>query len=160
MNGLGRSLEILLVEDNAADVRLVLEALKGSQIRNHISIIDDGKEALDFLHRRGRYPNAVRPDLILLDLNLPKVNGWEILASIKVNLDLKRIPVVVFTGSETEEDIEKCYNLHANCYITKPVELKQFTTIVRAIQKFWFTIVKLPKSQATFPRISKEDRIL
>jgi len=134
------------VEDNLGDVRLTLEAFKEEKIRNHLSVAGDGVEALTFLRREGPYANAPRPDFILLDLNLPKKDGHEVLAEIKGEEDLKGIPVVVLTTSNAEKDILKIYDLHANCYITKPVDLEQFITVVKFIEDFWFTIVKLSKS--------------
>ncbi len=139
-----KPIEILLVEDNEADVRLTREGLKESKVHSRLSVVEDGIEALAFIHREGKYADAPRPDLILLDLNLPKKNGAEVLAEIKEHPDFKRIPVVVMTISKDEEDILKSYNLHANCYITKPVDLKQFMQVVKQIDDFWFTIVKLP----------------
>jgi chemotaxis family two-component system response regulator Rcp1 len=136
--------EILLVEDNPGDVRLTREALKEGKILNNVSVVEDGVEALAFLRREGKYANAVRPDLILLDLNLPKKDGREVLAEIKVDPSLKKIPVVVLTTSAAEQDILKTYDLHANCYITKPVDLEQFIKIVQLIEDFWFTIARLP----------------
>jgi two-component system, chemotaxis family, response regulator Rcp1 len=118
--------------------------MENSKIRNTLSVVVDGVEALDFLYRRGQYAAAPRPDLVLLDLNLPKKNGREVLAEIKSDEDLKRIPVVILTSSKDEEDILKSYNLHANCYITKPIDLHQFVRVVKAIEDFWLTIVKLP----------------
>jgi two-component system, chemotaxis family, response regulator Rcp1 len=141
-------IEILLVEDNPGDADLAREAMENSKIRNTLSVVVDGVEALDFLYRRGKYAAAPRPDLILLDLNLPKKNGREVLAEIKCDEDLKRIPVVILTASKDEEDILKSYNLHANCYITKPIDLHQFVRVVRAIEDFWLTIVKLPPNGA------------
>lgn len=143
-DNMGRPIEILLVEDNPGDVRLTQEALKEGKVRNHLYVVFDGIEALAFLHREGDYTNSVRPDLILLDLNLPRMDGRELLAEIKDDDDLKRIPVVILTTSKAEEDVVKTYNLHANCYITKPVDLDQFITVVQAIEGFWMTIVKLP----------------
>ena len=140
----GRPVEILLVEDNPGDVRLTRETLKDSKLLNRMSVAVDGVEALAFLRREGRYAGEVRPDLILLDLNLPKKDGREVLAEIKADESLRRIPVVVLTTSSAEQDILKMYDLHANCYITKPVDLDQFSTVVRAIETFWFTIVKMP----------------
>ncbi|MEI6079425.1 MAG: response regulator [bacterium] len=137
-------LEILLVEDNPADVRLTTEALKEEKIYNNLNIVTDGVEAMAFLKREGKYAKAVRPDLILLDLNLPKKDGREVLKEIKNDDNLKAIPVVVLTVSKSEEDILRSYNLHANCYITKPVDLKQFIKVAKAVQDFWMTIVKLP----------------
>ena len=140
----GNLVEILMVEDNPGDVRLTQEALKESKVRNKMHVVGDGVEALAFLRREGQYAAAPRPDLILLDLNLPKMNGREVLVEIKEDPDLKRIPVVILTISQAEEDILKTYNLHANCYITKPVDFDQFIKIVRSIEEFWLTIVKLP----------------
>jgi CheY-like chemotaxis protein len=140
----GRPVEILLVEDNPGDVRLMQESFKESKVRNTLHVIRDGVEALAFLRGGGEYADAPRPDLVLLDLNLPKKDGREVLAEIKEDPDLKRIPVVVLTISKAEEDILKSYNLHANCYITKPIDLEQFLGVVKAIDEFWFTIVKLP----------------
>jgi len=137
-------IEILLVEDNLADVRLTREALKEEKLYNNLSVVNDGVEALAFLHREGKYANAMRPDLILLDLNLPRKDGREVLKEIKDDPDLKSIPVVVLTISEAEKDIMISYNLHANCYITKPLDLNQFSIVVKSIQDFWLTIVKLP----------------
>ena len=146
INGaMGKPVEVLLVEDNPGDVRLTLEALKDGKVNKHLSVVEDGVEALAFLRREGKYADASRPDLILLDLNLPKKDGREVLAEIKTDEDLKRIPVVVLTTSKAEEDILKTYNLHANCYITKPVDFDQFV-VVRLVEDFWFTIVKLPRS--------------
>jgi len=141
-------IEILLVEDNPGDADLAREALENSKILNTLSVVDDGEKALAFLHRNGKYAQAPRPDLILLDLNLPKKNGREVLAEIKSDENLKRIPVVILTASKDEEDILKSYNLHANCYITKPIDLHQFVRVVRAIEDFWLTIVKLPPNGA------------
>jgi CheY-like chemotaxis protein len=135
--------EILLIEDNPGDVRLTLEALKDSKVYNHLSVVQDGVEAMAFLRCEGAYGAAPRPDLILLDLNLPKKDGFEVLREIKSDDDLRRIPVVVLTTSSNERDIVESYDLHANCYVTKPVDLKQFMMIVQNIQHFWFSIVKL-----------------
>jgi len=139
-----KSIEILLVEDNLGDVRLTREALTDGKVKNVLHVVRDGVEALDFLFKRGEFQNVVRPDLILLDLNLPKKDGREVLREIKKNEDLKTIPVVILTSSKADEDILKAYNLHANCYITKPVNFHQFTEVVKEIENFWFTIVKLP----------------
>lgn len=141
---LGRSIEILLVEDNPADVRLTQENFKESKLRNNLNVVSDGEEALAFLRREGKFRDAVRPDLIVLDLNLPKKDGREVLAEIKSDDRLKCIPVVILTISDAEEDILKSYDLYANCYITKPLDLDQFGKIVRSIEDFWLTIVKLP----------------
>jgi chemotaxis family two-component system response regulator Rcp1 len=137
-------IHILLVEDNPGDVRLVVESLKGSKIGNNMSVVADGESALEFLRRQGFYANAPRPDLILLDLNLPKKNGREVLAEFKADPDLKRIPVVIITSSTSDEDVLAAYNNYANCYVTKPVDLKQFIKIVKSIEEFWLSIVKLP----------------
>jgi len=137
-------IEILLVEDNPADVRLTVEALKEEKIYNNLHVVIDGEEALAFLRRKGKFEKAVRPDLILLDLNLPKIDGRDVLKEIKSDDSLKAIPVVVLTVSKSDEDILKSYNLHANCYISKPVDLKQFIKVAKSIQDFWLTIVKLP----------------
>jgi chemotaxis family two-component system response regulator Rcp1 len=139
-----RLLDILLVEDNPGDVRLTQEALKENKFRNSLHVAKDGVEAMAFLRREGRHAGAPRPDLILLDLNLPKKDGREVLSEIKSDADLKRIPVVILTTSQAEEDILKTYNLHANCYITKPVDLDRFIQVVRSIKEFWLAIVKLP----------------
>jgi CheY-like chemotaxis protein len=142
--GIGRPIEILLVEDNPADVRLMQEALKEGKVRNSMSVVPDGVEAMAFLRHEGRYANAPRPNLILLDLNLPRKNGREVLAEVKADDELKTIPVVVLTTSAASEDILISYNLHANCYITKPVDLNQFLRVVRSVNDFWLNIVKLP----------------
>ena len=137
-------IEVLLVEDNPADVRLTREAMKGSKIWSRLHVVEDGAEALAFVQQQGRHANAPRPDLILLDLNLPKKYGREVLSIIKADENLKRIPVVVLTTSQAEEDILKSYNLNANCYITMPVDFEQFMKIVKLVEEFWLTIVKLP----------------
>lgn len=137
-------IEILLVEDNPGDVRLTKEALKEGKVVNNLHTVGDGEEALAYLRRQGPFTQATRPDLILLDLNLPKKSGREVLAEIKKDPDLKRIPVVILTVSEAEQDIIKSYNLHANCYITKPVNLEQFMEVVQSIENFWLTVVMLP----------------
>ena len=141
---MGRPIDILLVEDNPGDVRLTVEALKEGKVNNKLHVANDGMEAMAFLHRQGKYSDAPHPDLILLDLNLPKKDGHEVLAEIKKDSMLKHIPVVVLTGSTAGEDILKTYNLHANCYITKPIDLEQFIMVVKSIKDFWLTIVKLP----------------
>lgn len=137
-------IEILLVEDNPGDVRLTREALKDAKMLNRLHVVEDGEAALSFLHRREQYVQAPRPDLILLDLNLPGTNGREVLADIKADAELKAIPVVILTTSRAEEDILKAYKLYANCYITKPVDFIQFIRVVKAIETFWLTIVTLP----------------
>jgi two-component system, chemotaxis family, response regulator Rcp1 len=139
-----KPIEILMVEDNPGDVRLTREALKHGKVSNTMHVVEDGVAALDFLYRRGAYGKAPRPDLILLDLNLPKKNGREVLQEIKQDTHLKTIPVVILTTSQAEEDVLRAYSLHANCYITKPVDFIQFTKIVRTIEEFWLTIVTLP----------------
>ncbi len=144
MGALTRPFEVLLVEDNAGDARLTREALKEGRIVNNLSVVPDGVEAMEFLRKRGRYLNSPRPDLILLDLNLPRKNGREVLEEIKNDPALRRIPVMVLTTSSAEQDLTSAYNLHANCYITKPVDLEQFMTVVRSIEHFWFHIVTLP----------------
>jgi CheY-like chemotaxis protein len=140
----GNPIEILLVEDNPGDARLAQEALKDSKILNNVNVVDDGVEAMAFLHRQGPYAKSPRPDLVLLDLNLPKKDGREVLAEMKAADELKRIPVVVLTTSKAEEDIAKSYDLHANCYITKPIDLEQFMKVVKSIEDFWLTVVRLP----------------
>jgi len=139
-----RPIEILMVEDNPGDIRLAVEALKEGKVRNRMHTVGDGEEALAFLRREKPYAEAPRPDLILLDLNLPKKTGQEVLAEIKEDPDLRRIPVVILTVSEAEADILKTYNLHANCYITKPVDLERFIEVVKSIENFWLTVVMLP----------------
>ena len=138
------SVEILLVEDNPGDRRLTKEVLKEAKMSNHLHEVVDGVEAIAFLRRQGEYADAPRPDLILLDLNLPKKDGWEVLEEIKADKELRLIPVVILTTSKADEDIVESYNGHANCYITKPVDLDQFITIVKSIESFWLTVVKLP----------------
>lgn len=136
--------EILLVEDSADDALLMMEALKGGKIANNLHVVVNGEEALEYLYQRGRFAEAIRPDIILLDLNLPRKDGREVLAEIKGDPDLMKIPVIVITTSSAQEDILKSYNLHANCYIQKPLGWKQFIDAVRSIENFWFSIVKLP----------------
>ena len=143
-NGIGRPVEILLVEDNPGDVRLTEEALKEGKVINNINLVNDGVEAVSFLHKEGKYADAVRPDLILLDLNLPKKDGREVLMEIKKDEALRRIPVVVLTTSKAEEDIIRTYDCHANCYITKPVDFDQFIKVVKSIEDFWLSLVRLP----------------
>ena len=141
------TVEILLVEDNPGDVRLTQEVLRDGKVRNNMHVVKDGVDAISFLHQTGDYAGAPRPDIILLDLNLPKKDGREVLAEIKANHDLKNIPVVVLTTSSAEQDIFRSYDLHANCYITKPVDLDQFIRVIRSIEDFWLTIVKLPRGE-------------
>jgi two-component system, chemotaxis family, response regulator Rcp1 len=139
-----RPVEILLVEDNPGDIRLTMEAMREGKLVPNVSVVRDGMEALEFLHGEGRYVSAARPDLILLDLNLPKKDGREVLEEIKGDPELRQIPVVILTTSEAEQDVLKTYDLHANCYVTKPVDLEQFLRVVRLIEDFWLTMVKLP----------------
>ena len=139
-----RPVDILLVEDNPADVRLTLEALKESRILTNLHVVGDGVAAMSFLRREGEHSNAPRPDLVLLDLNLPRKDGRQVLAEVKTDPELKRIPVAVLTTSQAEEDVIRSYDLHANCYVTKPVDLDQFLHVVRTINEFWLTLVKLP----------------
>jgi CheY-like chemotaxis protein len=139
-----RPVEILLVEDNPGDERLTREALKEGKVYSNLYWAKDGVEAMEFLRRQGRYADAVRPDIVLLDLNLPKKDGREVLQEIKNDEDLKRIPVVILTTSKAEEDVLKTYNLHANCYVTKPVDLEKFIVVVKSIDRFWLTVVTLP----------------
>jgi len=145
-----KSVEILLVEDNPGDVRLTQEVLKDFKMHNHLHVVKDGMEALEFLLREGKYIDAALPDLILLDLNLPKKDGREVLAQVKTDITLKHIPVVVLTTSRAEQDISKAYDLYANCYITKPVDLDKFIKVIKSIEDFWLTIVKLPKGEGNY----------
>jgi chemotaxis family two-component system response regulator Rcp1 len=139
-----RPIEILLVEDNPGDVRLMMETLREGKIRNRISVAEDGVEALAFLRHEGKYGSVPRPDLILLDLSLPRKNGQEVLAEIKQDAELKRIPVCVITSSAAEKDILQAYENYVNCYLTKPVDLEQFIAVVRSVEDFWLSIVRLP----------------
>jgi CheY-like chemotaxis protein len=141
---IGQAIDILLVEDNPGDVRLAQEALKDSKVRNQLFVVEDGVEAMSFLRRQGKYANAPHPDLILLDLNLPRKSGREVLTEIKADGDLRHIPVVILTVSRAEEDVMRAYNNYANCYITKPLDFNQFIEVTKAIEDFWLTIVKLP----------------
>ena len=140
-----RSIEILLVEDNPGDVRLVQEAMREAKMRNRMHVVEDGVEAMAFLRCQGRYADVPRPDLILLDLNLPRKDGREVLAEVKGDANLRRIPVVVLTTSKAEEDVLRAYDLHASCYIAKPVEFEKFMEVVRLIDSFWISVVTLPK---------------
>ena len=142
-----RPIDILLVEDSPADVRLTREALKDAKVLNTLHVVQDGMAALAFLRQLGQYANSPRPDLILLDLNLPKKDGREVLAEIKQEENLKRIPVVVLTTSRAEEDVVRSYNLHANAYVIKPVDLKQFLQVIRSFEEFWLAVVTLPSSE-------------
>ena len=139
------TIEILLVEDNPGDARLTLEAFKEGKVINNLTVIHDGVEALAYLRREGRHATAVTPDLILLDLNLPKMDGREVLAAIKEDPSLRSIPVVVLTTSASQDDVARAYGQHANCYITKPVDLDQFLRVVQSIENFWLSLVRLPK---------------
>jgi CheY-like chemotaxis protein len=140
----GRSIEILLVEDSPSDTELTQEALREAKVRNHLSTVEDGVQAMDFLRRRGEYVGVSKPDLIMLDLNLPRKDGREVLAEIKQDPELKTIPVVVLTTSQAEQDVLHAYHLHANCYIAKPVDFEQFLQAVRSIESFWLMLVTLP----------------
>jgi CheY-like chemotaxis protein len=144
-----RPVEILLVEDNPGDVRLAMEALREGKVSSNLSIVRDGVEAMAFLRRQGKYARARRPDIILLDWNLPRKSGREALKEIKSDPILRRIPVVVLTTSSAEQDIAGAYELHANCYIAKPVDFEQFINVVRSIQQFWLTIVELPNGESS-----------
>lgn len=144
MEDIPKAVNILLVEDNPGDVRLVVESLKESKRPTNLITVKDGVEAIAYLHREGIYANEVRPDIILLDLNLPRKNGKEVLKEIKKDPGLKRIPVIVLTASSAERDIINSYDLNANCYITKPVSLEQFTEVIKSIENFWLKVVKLP----------------
>ena len=140
----GRPIEILLVEDSSTDVMLTEEALEHAKMRNNLHVVKDGVEAMAFLRKERQYSAVPRPDLILLDLNMPRKDGREVLTEVKTDDDLKTIPVVVLTTSQAQEDVLHAYGLHANCYITKPVDFEQFANVVQAIDKFWFTVVTLP----------------
>jgi two-component system response regulator len=142
-----KPVDILLVEDNPGDVRLTKEALRDAKVFNNIYVVKDGVEAMEFLRKEGSFAHVSAPDLILLDLNLPRKDGREVLAEIKKDPKIKRIPVVILTGSKTDEDVMKSYDLHANCYVTKPVDLNGFIKIMHSIEEFWFTIVKLPPKE-------------
>lgn len=137
-------IQILLVEDNPGDVRLTVEALRGAKVANELHVVGDGEQAIDFLRQRGRYENAPRPDIVLLDLNLPRLDGRDVLADIKSDADLATIPIIVLTSSAAEEDILRSYELHANCYISKPVDFTGFIDAVRSLEGFWLKIVRLP----------------
>jgi chemotaxis family two-component system response regulator Rcp1 len=141
---IGKPIQILMVEDNPDDIELAMEALKDAKVGNILKVVRDGEEALAYLRCEGQYHGAIRPDLILLDLNMPKKDGREVLKEIKNHPTLRRIPVVILTTSQAEEDILNTYDLHANCYITKPVDFTQFLKVVRSIEDFWLTVVKLP----------------
>lgn len=138
------AIEILLVEDTESDAQRTMDALHDGRVRNRVVWVQDGEQALDLLHRVGTFARARRPDLILLDWYLPKVNGWDVLAHIKDDPELRRIPVVIMTSSDQERDVLKAYNLHCNCFVNKPVDVREFITVVRSIEDFWLTVVKLP----------------
>lgn len=142
----GRPIEILLVEDSSTDVMLAIEALELGKINNNLSVVKDGVEAMAFLRQQGKYVGSPRPDLVLLDLNMPRKDGREVLAEVKADETLKLIPIVVLTTSKAETDVLKAYGLHANCYISKPVDFEQFATVIQAIEQFWFSVVLLPTS--------------
>lgn len=139
-----KPVEILLIEDNPGDIRLAREALKESKVNNIMNSVVDGVDGLDYLFKRGKYSESKRPDLIILDINLPRKSGFEVLDEIKTDVNLRTIPVVILTTSKQEEDIVRTYHLHANCFITKPMDINQFIKVIQSIQDFWFTIVKLP----------------
>jgi two-component system response regulator len=143
-NSTANSIDILIVEDNAGDARLIKEVFNENKVFNSLHFVNDGVEAMDFLYGKGKYKGMAKPDLIILDLNLPRKDGRQVLAEIKTDDSLKHIPVVIMTISQAEEDILRSYNLHANCYVTKPIDLNQFSKVIRSIENFWFTIVKLP----------------
>jgi CheY-like chemotaxis protein len=142
-----RPIELLLVEDSEPDVHLTVEALHEAKVKNRLSVVEDGVEALDFLHRRNGYEEAPRPDLIFLDLNLPRKDGRQVLSDIKSDPSLKRIPVVILTTSKNEEDVLRSYDQHANCFITKPVDFNRFLEVVKSIEEFWLTVVRLPEEK-------------
>jgi CheY-like chemotaxis protein len=144
INQQGRPIEILLVEDNPGDVRLTIEAFKEAKVCNKLNVVEDGEEAISYLRNEGKYSNAPIPDLVLLDLNLPKKDGREVLSEIKNDSLLKKIPVIILTTSQAEEDVLKSYELNANCYVSKPVEFKQFLNVIRSVEDFWLSVVKLP----------------
>jgi two-component system, chemotaxis family, response regulator Rcp1 len=153
-----RPVEILLVEDSPSDTELTVEALKEAKVRNHLSIVEDGVQALEFLRRQGIYAQAPRPDLIMLDLNLPRKDGREVLAEIKSDDALKTIPVVVLTTSRAEQDVLQAYSHHANCYVTKPVDFEQFLNVVRSIESFWLMLVTLPRATRSASAVPADSR--
>lgn len=142
-----KPIEILLVEDSPSDAELTVEALQEGKLYSHLSLVEDGVKALEFLRRQGEYEHAPRPDLILLDLNLPRKDGREVLGELKADPELKRIPVVVLTTSRADEDVLRAYSLHANCYIIKPVDFRRFLEVVKTIENFWLTVVRLPPGE-------------
>ncbi len=141
-----KAVEILLVEDSPIDVKLTEEALHEIQVKNNLHVVTDGEDAMDFVKRQGKHQHAPRPDFILLDLNLPKKDGREVLAEIKADPDLRSIPVVILTTSRAQQDILKTYNMHVNCYITKPVDMNQFLDVIKSISNFWLNVAALPKA--------------
>jgi len=143
----GRPIEILLVEDSPSDAELTVEALRDAKVVNHLSIVEDGVQAMEYVRRQGQFSRAPRPDLILLDLNLPRKDGREVLSELKADPELKMIPVVVLTTSSADQDVVQAYTLCANCYITKPVDFNQFLVVVRSIEDFWLTVVTLPHEE-------------
>jgi chemotaxis family two-component system response regulator Rcp1 len=143
-----KEIHILLVEDNEGDIVLTLEALREAKINNRIDVARDGEEALNFLNKKGKFNNALTPDIIFLDINLPRINGMEILAAIKNDDALKIIPVIMLTTSDADNDITKSYFNHANCYITKPVDIEKFMEVIQSIKSFWISVVKLPKNRS------------
>lgn len=143
---MSKEIKILFVEDNEGDIVLTLEALKEAKIHNHVTVMRDGEQAIQYLKKEGEYKNAETPDLILLDINLPRMDGKEVLANIKKDRQLMIIPVVILTTSDSEKDIMESYNNHANCYITKPVDFKKFMDVIQTIKTFWISIVQLPKT--------------
>ncbi len=149
MRGRDGPIEVLLAEDNPADVRLTEEGLKEGKLHHVLHVVRDGVEAMEYLRRQGRHSAARRPDIVLLDLNMPRKDGREVLAEIKQDASLRTIPVVVMTSSDADQDVLRAYELHANCYITKPVDLDKFISIVRAIENFWLTVVELPPQTGT-----------
>ena len=154
---IGRPIEILLVEDNPGDAELTAEALRDGKIWNELRLVEDGEAAIRYLRREGEFTDAPRPDLVLLDLNLPRKSGREVLAEIKTDEELKQIPVIVLTTSAAEEDVLRAYRLNVNCYITKPVDFDQFIKVVKAIEEFWFTVVKLPSMPGSRTKISGDN---
>ena len=144
---MNKPIEILMVEDNPGDIELTREAFESGRLNNNLHVTEDGELALDFLHQRGRFTDSPRPDLILLDLNLPKINGHEVLSEIKKDANLKTIPVIILTSSADEQDIKKTYDNQANSYVTKPVKIDEFLRVTKAIENFWIEIVKLPSGK-------------
>jgi chemotaxis family two-component system response regulator Rcp1 len=141
---MSEDIQILLVEDNPGDVRLTVEALRGAKVANELHVVGDGQAAIDFLRQRGQYADAPRPDIVLLDLNLPRLEGCDVLADIKSDPDLAKIPIIVLTSSSSDKDIQRSYALHANCFVTKPVDFSEFIAAVRSLEGFWLKIVRLP----------------